>query len=76
MVDAADGYETYYAGKLWSLLPQIYQVSDATDASDPTALSPPYGPLRELVNRIGAQAATLRRSIGRIVGGPVDRELR
>jgi hypothetical protein len=66
MVDAADGYQAYYAGKLWSLLPQIYQLSDTTDAFNPSDPNPPNGPLRELVNRIGAQAATLRRSIDRM----------
>ena len=66
MADPADGYEAYYAGKLWSLLPEIYRTNDATSAFDPTVQNPPNGPLRELVNRIGAQAATLRRSIDRL----------
>ena len=34
------------------------------------------GPLREMVNRIGATAASLRRSIDRLMGQPVDRDLR
>lgn len=66
MVDAGDGYQAYYAGKLWSLLPQIYQTSDTTNAFDPSDPNPPNGPLRELVNRISATAATLRRSIDRM----------
>src|SRR5579863_7733588 len=54
-----DHYEIYYADKLWALLPAIYRTVD-TDVFDSN------GPLRELVNRIGAQAATLRRSIDRL----------
>jgi hypothetical protein len=54
-----DHYEVYYAGKLWSLLPAIYRTQD-TDQFDAN------GPLREMVNRIGAQAAILRRSIDRL----------
>jgi hypothetical protein len=66
MVEDPDGYENYYAQKLWSLLPQIYRTHDATNAFDPTVENQPNGPLRELVNRIGAKAATLRRSIDRM----------
>jgi hypothetical protein len=54
-----DHYESYYADKLWGLLPAVYRAED-TDAFDQN------GPLRELVNRIGAQAAILRRSIDRM----------
>jgi hypothetical protein len=64
--DADDGYQAYYSGKLWSLLPQIYRTSDPTGTLNPNAQSTTNGPLRELVNRIGAQAATLRRSIDRM----------
>lgn len=66
MADDADFYQTYYAGKLWSLLPEIYRTLDSTSAFDPSVQNPPNGPLRELVNRIGKQAATLRRSIDRM----------
>src|SRR2546421_2412345 len=54
-----DHYEAYYADKLWNLLPAIYRALD-TDAFDKN------GPLREMVNRIGAQAAILRRSMDRM----------
>jgi hypothetical protein len=54
-----DRYETYYAEKLWQLLPSIYRAQDS-DSFDRN------GPLREIVNRIGAQAAILRRSIDRL----------
>src|SRR5215831_7504602 len=59
MPDDLDRYESYYADKLWALLPAVYRAED-TDAFDQN------GPLRELVNRIGAQAAILRRSIDRL----------
>jgi len=59
MADISDRYETYYADKLWALLPAVYR------AEDPTA-SDGRGPLREIVNRIGAQAAVVRRSIDRL----------
>jgi hypothetical protein len=55
----ADHYQAYYSDKLWNLLPAIYRSLD----------SPVFnanGPLRELVNRIGAQAGILRRSIDRL----------
>jgi hypothetical protein len=54
-----DHYEVYYAAKLWALLPGIYRAEDAATLDG-------VGPLREIVNRIGAQAAILRRSIDRL----------
>jgi hypothetical protein len=66
VVDDLDGYQAYYSAKLWNLLPQIYRAYDATAPFDPTTPNPPSGPLQEIVNRIGAQAATLRRSIDRM----------
>jgi hypothetical protein len=54
-----DHYEAYYAEKLWALLPAVYRGADAVDLED-------RGPLRELVERIGVQAAVLRRSIDRL----------
>ncbi len=54
-----DHYEAYYADKLWLLLPAVYRAED-TDRFDHN------GPLRELVNRIGAQAAIVRRSMDRL----------
>jgi hypothetical protein len=54
-----DSFESYYAERLWLLLPEFYRVDDtATDGSN--------GPLRELLNRIGAQAAVVRRSLDRL----------
>lgn len=54
-----DNYQAYYSDKLWGLLPAIYRAVDTDSFSQ-------AGPLRELVNRIGAQAAILRRSIDRL----------
>jgi hypothetical protein len=56
MVD--DGYDDFYAAKLWQLLPAIYRGGDG-DGSAP-------GPLQEIVGRIGAQAAIVRRSLDRL----------
>ena len=53
-----DRYAEYYAAKLWHLIPAVYRSLD----SDPTA----PGPLREIVDRVAAQAAVLRRSIDRL----------
>ncbi len=54
-----DHYEAYYADKLWQLLPAVYRAEDSTRLDQ-------AGPLREMVNRIGVQAAILRRSIDRL----------
>ena len=59
MADAADGYDAYYTDRLWQLLPGVYRARDSDDA----ALA---GPLQELVGRIGAQVAVVRRSIDRL----------
>jgi hypothetical protein len=59
MTNAADHYDIYYADKLRNLLPAVYRAEDS-DQFDAN------GPLREIVNRIGAQAAVLRRSIDRM----------
>ena len=56
---ADDGYVAWYQAKLWQMLPTIYRASDAAAPGMP-------GPLQELVNRIGAQTATVRRSIDRL----------
>ena len=53
-----DRYQAYYTEKLWHLLPAIYRAED-TDTFDRK------GSLRELVDRIGSQAAILRRSLDR-----------
>jgi hypothetical protein len=57
--DLDDGYGSYYAERLWQLLPAVYRASDTDSSGVP-------GPLRELVNRIGAQMAVVRRSIDRL----------
>ena len=54
-----DGYARWYADCLWSLIPAIYRARDA----GPTPNS--NGPLRELINRIGGQAADAIDEIGR-----------
>ncbi len=56
---ADDGYVSWYQTKLRQLLPAVYRAQDATVAGVP-------GPLQELLNRIGAQSAILRRSIDRM----------
>jgi hypothetical protein len=53
-----DRYDVWYARKLWELLPALYRASDSDTESK--------GPLEELVARIGAQAAVVRRSIDRL----------
>ena len=59
-----DRYEAYYADKLWGLIPAIYREDDGelTEGVETSV----DGPLRELVERLGAQAAILRRSIDRL----------
>jgi len=56
----SDGYAQWYANRLWNLLPPIYRAMDA----GPVTGAP--GPLQELCNRIGGQAAVVRRSIDRM----------
>src|SRR4051794_9987945 len=56
-----DRYPEYYAAKLWQMLPGIYRSLDGGSV-DPGR----RGPLREIVNRIGAEAAVIRRSIDRM----------
>jgi hypothetical protein len=56
----SDGYAQWYADRLWQLIPAVYRTMDA----GPAPGAP--GPLQELVNRIGAQAAVVRRSIDRL----------
>jgi hypothetical protein len=54
-----DGFDSYYAERLWQLLPAVYRTADTDGLGAP-------GPLRELVNRIGAQVAVVRRSMDRM----------
>jgi hypothetical protein len=58
-VPEVDGYNTYYAERLWQLLPAVYRSVDPEKPDQP-------GPLRELINRIGVQVAVVRRSIDRM----------
>jgi hypothetical protein len=58
-VQSNDNYAAFLGDKLWSRIPAIYRTLD-TDAYNTN------GPLREMVNRIGASAAVLRRSIDRL----------
>jgi hypothetical protein len=55
---AQDGFDEYYAEKLWNWIPAFYREQDA---STPTA-----GTLRGLVESMGLQAAEVRRSLDRI----------
>ena len=59
MADVDDGYAAYYSQRLWALLPAVYR----TDDSDPSGAP---GPLQELLNRVGAQVAVVRRSLDRL----------
>jgi hypothetical protein len=56
---ADDFYADWYQSKLWQLLPAVYRNQDTVTPGVP-------GALQELLNRIGAQTATLRRSIDRL----------
>ena len=59
MLHDSDQYEAFYGEKLWNLLPEVYR-ADGADSEEEV------GPLRELVLRVGAQAAILRREIDRL----------
>jgi hypothetical protein len=59
VADVTDGFDTYYAERLWQLLPAVYRTADGDGLGA-------RGPLRELVNRIGAQVAVVRRSMDRM----------
>jgi hypothetical protein len=59
VADVDDGYDTYYAERLWQLLPAVYRSADTDSFGAP-------GPLRELLNRIGTQVAVVRRSMDRL----------
>jgi hypothetical protein len=55
-----DFYAGWYGAKLWAMLPAIYRTLDSPD----NGITP--GPLQEFCNRLGVQAAVLRRSIDRL----------
>ncbi len=59
MSEVDDGFDGYYAERLWQLLPAAYRSADTASLDAP-------GPLRELIGRIGAQVATVRRSIDQL----------
>ncbi len=59
MAEVNDGYDSYYAERLWQSLPAVYRTADTDSFVTP-------GPLRELLNRIGGQVAVVRRSIDRL----------
>jgi hypothetical protein len=59
MPDVDDGYQAYYADRIWNLIPGTYR---AKDSDDPDVA----GPLQELVARIAGQVAVVRRSIDRL----------
>jgi hypothetical protein len=53
-----DGFESFYAEKLWHWIPEIYRTLD---------LDPPNpGVLRALIEIVASQAAVLRRDIDRV----------
>ena len=59
MAEVSDGYNGYYAERLWQLLPAVYRTADTVSLHA-------RGPLRELLNRIGAQVAIVRRSLDQL----------
>jgi hypothetical protein len=59
VADVDDGYAAYYAQRLWALLPAVYRTDDSDAYGQP-------GPLQELLNRVGAQVAVVRRSLDRL----------
>ena len=58
MFEDRDLYQAFYTDYLWRLLPELYRASDSDDPDKPV-------PLRELVGRLGAQIAVVRRSVDR-----------
>ena len=54
-----DAYDARYADKLWSLVPAAYRAADSETVDGD-------GPLRELLERISASMAVVRRSIDRL----------
>ena len=57
---ADDGFELYYAEKLWAWIPEIYRDLDGQPEG------PAQGTLRALIELIADQAAVIRRDIDRL----------
>ncbi|MGH6904998.1 MAG: hypothetical protein ACREIR_19915, partial [Geminicoccaceae bacterium] len=57
---ANDGFESYYAEKLWEWIPEVYRDADGRDDN------PGQGTLRALIELIAAQAAVIRRDVDRL----------
>ena len=57
---ANDGFERYYAEKLWEWIPEVYRDADGRDDN------PGKGTLRALVELIADQAAVIRRDVDRL----------
>jgi len=55
---AEDGFERYYAEKLWSWIPEVHRDADFTSSRGPV--------MRPLVEVIAGEAATARRAIDRL----------
>jgi hypothetical protein len=54
-----DGYDAFYAFKLWNRVPAVYRNLDSETLGEP-------GALEELLARLASQVATVRRSIDRL----------
>ena len=57
---ANDGFERYYAEKLWAWIPEVYRDADGRDDN------PGKGTLRALVELVADQAAVIRRDVDRL----------
>lgn len=58
---ADDGYTAWHQAKLWNLLPAIYRTVDLPDGTNGQ-----WGPLHEIIDRIGGEFGNLRRGIDRL----------
>ncbi|HEX6086066.1 MAG TPA: hypothetical protein VF266_16155 [Thermoanaerobaculia bacterium] len=59
MASDRDRYEKWYAESLWALMPAMHRAADSEVFGE-------KGPLRELIDRIGAQMAVVRRSMDQL----------
>jgi hypothetical protein len=57
---ANDGFERYYAEKLWEWIPEVYRDADGRDDN------PGKGTLRALIELVAGQAAVIRRDVDRL----------